>query len=667
MKKTIALLTAACLLLGGCQLNSQKSEPGAATDSAVIATDSSGSGANAAAPGQGATLGYDWTHNDDKSADSAESQIPVPEIDAQDDQTLFTFSQMSLINNELAETVPDDNYRTTYEVFVYSFADSDGDGIGDLNGLYDNLGYINDGQPSSGMDLSAGEIWLMPIFPSPTYHKYDTTNYMDVDPAYGTLEDFDKLLKECHARGINVILDLALNHTSTEHPWFLAAKDYLEKLPAGKDPVKDECPYVWYYTFSREQYPGFVPMDDTWYYEARFWEGMPDLNLSTPEVRNELSTIMKFWLDRGVDGFRLDAVTSYYTDNPDGNMEFMRWVADTVHGINPKAYLVAEAWTDQSSYASYYSTGVNSFFDFAYSGADGIIAQTVKGNMSAKSFAESLANEENLYSSVNEHFINAPFYTNHDMPRSAGYYADDDGSRIKLAGALNLLMTGNAFVYYGEELGMMGSGKDPNYRAPMYWISEDECDAAGAGDGAGTGAKTEVDTKAAEVKTEADSEGTEAKPNADSKAASETRAEVKMIEQEMHDMMCNGPAEMDNFTMKFGSAYSQTSDEYSIFNYYRNAIRIRNSFPVIARGRTAVDYDRTSNSVVAFTRKDLEGKYEPVEIFINSTSEPSSVDISGSDFKELRAVLTVSSDEVMLDGTTLTLPAFGICVLGKAK
>ena len=701
MKKTIALLTAACLLLGGCQLNSQKSEPGAAANSAVIATDSSGNASGAEESGQDAAIGYDWTQKDDKSADSAESQIPVPEMDDTADQTLFTFSQMSLINNELAETVPDDNYRTTYEVFVYSFADSDGDGIGDLNGLYDNLGYINDGQPSSGVDLSAGEIWLMPIFPSPTYHKYDTTNYMDVDPAYGTLEDFDKLLKECHARGINVILDLALNQTSTEHPWFLAAKEYLEKLPAGKDPVKDECPYVRYYTFSREQYPGFVPMDDTWYYEARFWEGMPDLNLSTPEVRNELSTIMKFWLDRGVDGFRLDAVTSYYTDNRDGNMEFMKWVADTVHGINPKAYLVAEAWTDQSSYASYYSTGVNSFFDFAYSGADGIIAQTAKGNMSAKSFAESLANEENLYSSINEHFINAPFYTNHDMPRSAGYYAADDGNRTKLAGALNLLMTGNAFVYYGEELGMMGSGKDPNYRAPMYWISDDEYSAAGAGDEAGTGAKIEADTKAAEAKAEADSKAAETKTETDSKAAetkteadtktteakteadsiaakakaeadskaagSETRAEVKMIEQEMSDMMCDGPAEMDNFTMKFGSAYSQTSDEYSIFNYYRNAIRIRNSFPVIARGRTSVDYDRTNDSVAAFTRRDPEGKYEPVEIFINSTDKSASVDISGSDFRELKAVLTVSSDEVMLDGTTLTLPAFGICVLEESK
>ena len=288
--------------------------------------------------------------------------------------------------------------------------------------------------------------------------------------------------------------------------------------------------------------------------------------------------------------------------------------------------------------------------------------------MSAKSFAESLANEENLYSSVNDHFINAPFYTNHDMPRSAGYYGDDDGPRTKLAGALNLLMTGNAFVYYGEELGMTGSGKDPNYRAPMYWISEEEYNTADAGAENGTGAKTEADTKAAKVNPEADSKATEAKTEADSKAAgSETRAEVKMIEQEMHDMMCDGPTEMDSFAMKFGSAYSQISDEYSIFNYYRNAIRIRNSFPVIARGRTAVDYDRTNDSVTAFTRREPDGKYEPVEIFINSTDKPASVDISGSDFKELRAVLTVSSDEVMLEGTTLTLPAFGICVLGETK
>ena len=109
---------------------------------------------------------------------------------------------MRLVNSALTEDVPDDHYGTTYEVFVYSFADSDGDGIGDLNGLRENLGYINDGDPLSDLDLGANAIWLMPIFPSPTYHKYDAVNYMDIDPEYGTLEDFDALLAACHERGV---------------------------------------------------------------------------------------------------------------------------------------------------------------------------------------------------------------------------------------------------------------------------------------------------------------------------------------------------------------------------------------------------------------------------------------------------------------------------------
>lgn len=597
MRKKIALLAAACIFLAACSRNVGKSESPAASAS------------DAAAASQAET-----------GADTRPTGEPVPDIDAPGNQTEYTFSQMSLLNNELGENVPDDNYGTTYEVFVYSFADSDGDGIGDLNGLCDNIRYINDGQPSVGVDLSANEIWLMPIFPSPTYHKYDTTNYMEIDPQYGTMEDFDKLLAECHKKGVKVILDLALNHTSTEHPWFVAAKEYLQHLPAGKDPVKEECPYVWYYVFSRENYQGFAPLDGTWSYEARFWEGMPDLNLSTPEVRQELTNVMKFWLDRGVDGFRLDAVTSYVTDSTEGNMDIMTWIADTVHGIKPDAYLVGEAWEDQSAYARYYGTGINSFFDFAFSGPDGIIASVAKGNRSAKSYAEALVSEEELYASVNGNFINAPFYTNHDMARSAGYYPTDDGSRTKFAGALNLLMTGNAFIYYGEELGMEGSGRDENKRAPMYWITEEE-----------------------------------ARETSENGSAGE-----KLLAN-----MCSGPAQMEKTDMKFGTAYAQVGDEMSVHTYYRNAVRIRNAFPVIARGRTAVDYDRTTDAVCAMTREDPEGRYEPVEIFINATERPASVDLSGSTYTELRAVLTVTRDEVIIEGGRLTLPPYGICVMSK--
>lgn len=126
------------------------------------------------------------------------------------------------------EQIIDDNYRTWYEVFVYSFFDSDGDGIGDLNGLTEKLDYINDGDPATDTDLGCNGIWLMPVMPSTTYHKYDVTDYCDIDPEYGTMDDFKNLIAACHERGINVIIDLVMNHTSSQHEWFKTAADYLK-------------------------------------------------------------------------------------------------------------------------------------------------------------------------------------------------------------------------------------------------------------------------------------------------------------------------------------------------------------------------------------------------------------------------------------------------------
>ena len=416
----------------------------------------------------------------------------------------------------------DDFCRTTYEVFVYSFCDSDGDGIGDLPGLISKLDYINDGDPAGGEDLGMTGLWLMPVFPSNTYHKYDATDFVGIDPSYGTLEDMDALIAECHERGMTVILDLAVNHTSTAHPWFQEAANYLRSLPPGRDAVKEECPYVWYYQFAREQYDGYVPLPDSeWFYEARFWSEMPDLNLTTGEVRQELKNVIDFWLDRGVDGFRLDAVTSYYTDNPEAGIEFTRWLTQTAKGKNPSAYIVGEAWADQNTYAQYYRSGIDSLFDFAFAGRDGIISRTVNGAGDLRYFAEAMAQEEGLYASLNPSYVNAPFYSNHDMDRGAEYYAGGNAAKVKIAEALNLLMPGNAFIYYGEELGMKGAGRDENRRAPMYW--SDDPQAAG---------------------------------------------------------MCAGPAGMDEIRMEYGSLEKQASDPDSIFSYVREAVRIRESLPV---------------------------------------------------------------------------------------
>ena len=444
-----------------------------------------------------------------------------------------------------------------YEVFVYSFCDSNGDGIGDLKGLEQKLDYINDGDEQTVDDLGCDMIWLMPVFPSPTYHKYDVTDYMAVDPVYGGMEDMERLIEECHERRMRLILDLPLNHTSSQHPWFTAASDYLRNLPQGADASADECPYLDYYHFSREPGNGYAPLEGTeWFYEARFWDQMPDLNLDRACVRSAVEEILDFWLDKGVDGFRLDAVTYYYSESREANIEFLRWLNDTAKSRNPDCYLVGEAWTDMDTYAAYYASGIDSLFDFAFSGQDGVISKVARGKKDASWYGQMLVNEEQLYAGYGDHVINAPFYTNHDMARSAGYYTRDDGSRVKLAEALNLLMPGQAFLYYGEELGMKGSGKDENKRAPMFWSAD---------------------------------------PAAEG--------------------MCQGPPEMEEVKMKFPPLEEQEIDPYSILSYTREAIRIRNRYPAVGNGKTVLSEELSGENVCVIER--ILPDEEPVLLIIN--------------------------------------------------
>ena len=529
--------------------------------------------------------------------------------------------------------------RTTYEVFVNSFCDSDGDGIGDLRGLLSRLDYINDGDPAGGDDLGMTGLWLMPVFPSPTYHKYDATDFKGIDPSYGTLEDMDALITACHERGMTVILDLAVNHTSTAHPWFQEAARYLRSLPPGRDAVKEECPYVWYYQFAREQYDGYVPLPDSeWYYEARFWSEMPDLNLTTGEVRQELKDVIDFWIDRGVDGFRLDAVTSYYTDNFQAGIEFTKWITDTAKERNPSAYIVGEAWTDQYSYAQYYKSGIDSLFDFAFAGRDGLIARVVNRTAGLRSFAEAMVQEEELYASMNPYYVNAPFYTNHDMDRGAEFYVGDSGAasgneasggsgasgngraRVKIAEALNLLMTGNAFVYYGEELGMKGAGRDEARRAPMYWSDD---------------------------------------PHAPG--------------------MCAGPPGMGEVRMEYGSWEKQKDDPASILNYIREAVRIRESLPVIARGRTVRVPELEEDLFCGFVRSGAGGDGNfggavdsgssagDVLILINigDTAVTRHLPDSMAEFQDLCAALYTGEENASVNGREITVPAGGILFLKK--
>lgn len=524
-------------------------------------------------------------------------------------------SQMEELNGKLTSyeklTDEDNNIRTCYEVFVYSFSDSDGDGIGDLNGLTERLDYINDGDPSTKTDLECTEIWTMPIFPSPTYHKYDSTDYKAIDPQYGTMEDFEKLVAECHKRGIKLIIDLAVNHTSNAHPWFREASEYMKKLPENEEPDISECKYVGYYNFTKQAHSGYEMLGNDWYYEARFWSGMPDLNLDNEEVRNEIKDIMYFWLDKGVDGFRLDAVTSYYTDEKQKNIEFLEWLNKTVKEKKSNAYIVGECWADMSTYSDYYKSGADSFFDFGFSGQDGVIASVARGSKKASYYGEMLVREETLLNDVSDgKAINAPFYTNHDMARSAGYYVNDDGSKVKLAGALNLLGSGNAFIYYGEEIGLRGSGKDENKRIAYPWTASD--------------------------------------------------ASI------LKKYICKGPDGATTQMLTFGSYEAQKDDEYSVYNYFRNAIRIRNAFPALSMGCTDYKEELSGENTCVFIRRIEDLSEEEVLVAINSSGETQEIDLSSlSEYKNLKAVLTVSKDKVKLGSGKLTLPPYGIAFITK--
>lgn len=506
--------------------------------------------------------------------------------------------------------VPDDKYRTYYEVFVYSFYDSDGDGTGDLNGLRAKLDYLNDGDETTADDLGVNGIWLMPIMPSATYHKYDVKDYLDVDPEYGTLEDFQALLDDCHSRGIRVILDLVMNHTASQHPWFQAAADYLQSLPADGEPDPADCPYVDYYYFSRETKSGYAPLSGTdWYYEAQFWSEMPDLNLESAAVRAEFEAIAGFWLGLGVDGFRLDAVKEFVSGSIEANVEILSWFNAYVKSVNQDAYLVCECWTDQTTYAQYYASGVDSMFDFSFADSDGVIAGVLNGSRKATAYGKAMAEEQALYASYNPDYINAPFYTNHDLGRTAGYYAGDNSeAQTKMGNAMNLLMSGNVFLYYGEELGMKGSGADENKRVGMYWSTD---------------------------------------PGAEG--------------------MCKGP-DGAKATMKFGSLEEQAQDPHSVYAYVRQAILLRNQNPEIARGDVTYQ-EAYSGEQVCVVTKAYEGR-ELLLVF-NCAAEAASVDLSGltvqghavSELSLLGELLT-GETEAEIEENTLTLPAFSILVLG---
>ena len=524
--------------------------------------------------------------------DSSGAAVDLQPTEAQD--AALTEQALAQIR-QLGES-PDDNYRTWYEIFVYSFCDSDGDGIGDLNGVRSKLDYLQ--------ELGITGIWLMPIHPSNSYHKYDVNDYYAIDPAYGTMEDFEALLAECAERGIKVIIDLVVNHSGLSHPWFQAAAEYLESLPAGGEPDAAQCPYVDYYFFTREDSGAYYQVGDTeWWYEGQFSPEMPDLNWGSEALRAEVKAIMEFWLAKGVAGFRLDAAKEFYSGKASANVEVLSWIQETAVSLDPDCYLVAEVWDSFQTIADYYTSGITSIFDYAFGDSGGKIITVLRGAGQASvvsTYATALEKANAAYSASNPAYIDAPFLSNHDVGRIAGFVSKDE-CKTKLAGAMNLFMSGSAFVYYGEEIGMVGSGNDPSKRAPMYWNAA------------------------------RDNGTTDLPPE------------------------CVLPEEYP-----FGSLEEQVNDDSSIYNYYRQAIAIRNAIPAISHGQTVAETYLNTGCVSAFRKSHDLGE---CIVLMNINAEAAQVDLTGYEEWSLAATLSADGNPIALEGTSLTLPAYGTAVL----
>lgn len=351
-----------------------------------------------------------------------------------------------------------------YEIFVRSFYDSDGDGIGDFNGLTQKLDYLNDGDPNTDTDLGIGGIWLMPIHPSPSYHGYDVTDYRAINPDYGTMVDFKNFLAAAHERGIKVIIDYVMNHTSTEHPWFEAS-------------ANDDAHFRDFYRWENSN-PGYSGPwgQQVWhqrngdYYYGLFWGGMPDLNYENPAVKDSMFAISDFWIEEvGVDGFRQDAVLYIDEDgstlkNTPETFQFWQDFTANLKAANPEAFSVGEAWEPTETVLQYIT---NDRLDYAF---EFDLARAIINGVNSGDATGFIGQMQKVYD--NYPFLQyGNFLTNHDMNRVFNDFGQDI-DKNKVAASLYLTLPGIPYLYYGEEVGMLGQKPDEDIRLPMQWSDE---------------------------------------------------------------------------------------------------------------------------------------------------------------------------------------------------
>lgn len=487
-----------------------------------------------------------------------------------------------------------------YEIFVQSYADADGDSIGDLNGLISRLDYLQ--------DLGIKGVWLMPIMPSPSYHKYDVTDYYGIHPDYGNMAIFKRFVQEAHARDIKVVIDMIINHTSNQHPWFLNALH------------GDTARYRDYYLWASDEEIAATGAHEkeltgdsgnlTQWHKAKgnklkyygFFTGMmPDLNYDNPKVRQEVIKIGKFWLqDVGVDGLRLDAAKHIYDESRISDNHAW-WVTyrKALQAVKPNTYLVGEVW-DNADFVAPFLKGLPALFNFdlAFSMLESVRQEhSVSAMISGPSwqvidtlrFETGYLHDQAIYQQQTNDYQDAIFLSNHDQNRILSMLGGNI-KKGKLAAALLLSMPGTPYLYYGEEIGMLGMKPDPNIREPFLW----------------------ADTPSDTMRTRW------------IKPAFTTDSTVRPLADQMHDSS-------------------------SIYRQYRKLIHVRNSSRALTFGNF-VDANYGNGKVISFYR---ETKKEKLLVFHNLSSQRVSIQLNDTDRSFGKVLFSTYGEQVSNDGVDI--------------
>jgi glycosidase len=498
----------------------------------------------------------------------------------------------------------DDNYRVFYQIFVGSFSDSNGDGTGDIRGIINRFDYLNDGDIADSDSLGVQGIWLTPIYLSNTYHKYDAINYYTIDPKFGTMEDLEELIALCHERNVKLILDLPINHTALSNSWFQQFAQ-AHKVGDVENQYYDYYVYGTINDFVGKKYNS-IPGCTGEYYECNFDSGMPELNFDNPEVRQAVLDVAKFYLDKGIDGFRFDAIKYIYYGETQKSVDFWKWYMGELTAYKEDIYCVGECWSADAETLRYVEA-LNCFnFQLASSGVEGYIARTAKGGNLA-TYTNYLQNYQASVLESNPNGMVMSFLSNHDNDRIAGALTVSSGTMF-MGANLNILTPGSPFIYYGEEIGLKGSrgssNTDANRRLAMLWGDDD------------TVKNPYGSTYASKYQTN-------------------------------------------------GTVAEHLANPTSLLQHYEKLINVRTKYPEIARGTyTALTY-----STSKFGGFKVEYNGSVIGIFHNVSTEPITIDLAsatqgGVNFTTLLETLGFGFNGATLNGTILTIPALSSVIVG---